>query len=343
MSPHKKLSSLFSIILLVGILSSMVQPVSADFSAAPLQDGLKPQISYDLHHDLSAPLTALAAAQQPQMGAYNEEIPMLPLPKVLNSAPKVTSPDAALQNAPLAGSMPELITSFDGVNNIGGVAPPDTQGDIGYDPGTGKKYYMQWVNLHIQAWDVTEATAPVALFTSPIAGNSLWAGFGGPCETSNDGDPIVLYDEIANRWMISQFAVNGPYYNCMAISQTSNPAGAYYRYAFLYSNTKMNDYPKFGIWPDGYYMTVNQFTGGSSWGGAGVAVYERDQMLTGGTARQVIFDLETANSAFGGMLPADFEGTPPAAGTPNYFAEVDDSSNGLGTVDEMRIWHFHTD
>ena len=111
---------------------------------------------------------------------------------------------------------------------------------------------------------------------------------------------------------------------------------------YVYSANKMNDYPKYGVWPDGYYMTVNQFTNASSWGGAGVAVYERDQMLTGGVARQVIFDLESVNNGFGGMLPVDFEGTPPPAGSPAYFAEVDDSSYGLGAVDEMRIWEFHT-
>ncbi len=339
----KSMQTLFSLLILVGMLFSLAQPVSAEkIETVSGATGLQPQISYDLHHDLSAPLSVLAAAQTDAPVAQGEQ-PMLQLPKAINAAPKISGVDAALQNGPVTGNMPAVIADFEGVNNIAGVAPPDTEGDVGYDPGTGKKYYVQWVNLHIQAWDVTDPTTPVALFAAPIAGNTIWAGFGGACASSNDGDPIVLYDEIANRWMISQFAVDGPYYNCMAISQTSDPSGAYYRYAFLYSNTKMNDYPKFGVWPDGYYMTVNQFTGGSSWGGAGVAVYERDQMLTGGTARQVVFDLYSVNQNFGGMLPADFEGTLPPAGTPNYFAEVDDSSYGLGTVDEMRIWQFHTD
>lgn len=341
--PTKNRNILLSSLILLCLVFSLVQPASAEKTeTASAPTGLQPQISYDLHHDLSAPLSVLAAAQTNAPVTQGEQ-PTLQLPKAINAAPKVNSVDAALQNGPVTGNMPAVIANFDGVNNIAGVAPPDTQGDIGYDPGTGKKYYMQWVNLHIQAWDVTNPTTPVALFDAPIAGNTIWNGFGGQCASSNNGDPIVLYDEIANRWMISQFAVDGPYYNCIAISQTSDPSGAYYRYAFLYSNINMNDYPKYGVWSDGYYMTVNQFANASSWAGAGVAVYERDQMLTGGTARQVIFDLNSVNQNFGGMLPADFEGTPPPAGTPNYFAEVDDSSYGLGTVDEMRIWQFHTD
>ncbi len=124
--------------------------------------------------------------------------------------------------------------------------------------------------------------------------------------------------------------------------QTPDPTGAWYRYAFIVSNTKMNDYPHFGVWPDGYYMSVNQFTGGTSWGGAGVAVYERDKMLLGQTARQVYFDLFAVNSDYGGMLPSDLDGDPPPAGTPNFFAEVDDAA-WIPPVDAMRIWEFHVD
>lgn len=339
----KDLQTLLSLLFAVAMCVNMAQPVSAIVmpQEAPVQS-LKPVISYDVRHDVSAPLSSLVGTSAAPLDSFEQ--PKFELPKALNAAVQAFSPDPVLQNAPVLGSMPGLIAHFEGVNNVASVAPPDTEGDIGYDPATGKKYYMQWVNLHIQAWDVTDPSNPVAMFASPIPGNAIWTGFGGRCESDNSGDPIVLYDEIANRWMISQFAVSGmPFYNCMAISTTSDPSGSYYRYAFLYSANKMNDYPKFGVWNDGYYMTVNQFLNASSWAGAGAAVYERDQMLIGGAARQVVFDLEAVNNNFGGMLPADFEGTPPPAGSPAYFAEVDDSSYGLGPVDEMRIWEFHTD
>ena len=127
----------------------------------------------------------------------------------------------------------------------------------------------------------------------PIAGNQIWSGLGGPCQLYNSGDPVVLYDPLADRWLISQFAlpVNGPYYECIAISAGPDPTGAWNRYSFQWSQTKMNDYPKFGVWPDGYYMTVNQFDGPglSNWAGAGVAVFERDRMLQGQPARMISF------------------------------------------------------
>ena len=89
---------------------------------------------------------------------------------------------------------------------------------------------------------------------APTNGNVLWAGTGTACETSNDGDPITLFDQFANRWVMTQFALpnypSGPFYECIAVSQTANPTGAYYRYTFLVHATKMDDYPKLGVWPD---------------------------------------------------------------------------------------------
>jgi hypothetical protein len=192
------------------------------------------------------------------------------------------------------------------------------------------------------------------LVLGPVNGNTLWSGFSGPCQTTNNGDPITLYDPLAHRWFMSQFALpndpNGPFYQCIAVSQTADPTGAWYRYMYPWKNGNsqdvMNDYAKFGVWPDGYYMTANQFTNASSSGafvGAGVAVLERDKMLSGQTAGMVYFDLSSVNSNFGGILPSDLDGvTPPPAGAPNYFAEVDASSPQLGAA-ALRLWQFHVD
>jgi hypothetical protein len=337
----KKWQTLFSVIVLLGLAFSLAAPTGAQANA-PRQDetGLKPTVSYAVQSDESRALRDVAqdfAAPESEGG----EQPLLLLPKSQTGVTAEGS-DEALQDALVTGQMPTLLANFEGIANIAGVAPPDTEGDMGYDPATGTKYYFQWVNLHLQVWNVTNPAAPVSVL-GPTAGNAIWAGFGGVCQNTNDGDPIVLYDELAHRWFISQFSVAGPYYNCIAVSQTGDPTGAWYRYAFLYSATKMNDYPKYGVWPDGYYMTVNQFNNGSTWGGAGAAVYERAALLTGGAARQLVFDLYSANVNFGGMLPADFEGTPPALGTPNYFAEVDDTTFLGDPQDSMRIWQFHVD
>ncbi len=103
---------------------------------------------------------------------------------------------------------------------------------------------------------------PVSVY-GPAAGNTLWAGFGGICESNNDGDPITLFDHLANRWVMTQFALGFPnnFHECIAVSQTADPTGAWYRYDFQTSTTKMNDYPHLGVWPDGYYMSINQFDG----------------------------------------------------------------------------------
>ncbi|MBK6633684.1 MAG: hypothetical protein IPG38_04640 [Chitinophagaceae bacterium] len=98
--------------------------------------------------------------------------------------------------------------------------------------------------------------------------STLFASLGPPFSTTDNGDPIVLYDQLADRWLISQFLFTnvsgGVYYQVIAISQTGDPTGAYYVYAFLMPNNKLNDYPHFGVWPDGYYMADNQFTNGAS-------------------------------------------------------------------------------
>ena len=128
------------------------------------------------------------------------------------------------------------------------------------------------------------------------------------------------------------------------VSTTGDPAGAYHRYAFLVSSTKLNDYPKFGVWPDGYYMSVNQFAATSlTWAGAGAVVFERAAMLTGAPASLAYFDLLGVNPGFGGMLPSDLDGAAPPAGAPNVFAEVDDSLWLGDPVDTMRLFDFHVD
>src|SRR5262249_57032988 len=112
-------------------------------------------------------------------------------------------------------AMPAATNSFDGVSNLNGVLPPDTNGAVG------PNHYVQWVNLSFAIYSKSGT-----LLYGPARGNTLWTGFGGPCETDNDGDPIVLYDRQANRWFMSQFALpnitstafNGPFYHSIAAS-----------------------------------------------------------------------------------------------------------------------------
>jgi hypothetical protein len=162
------------------------------------------------------------------------------------------------------------------------------------------------------------------------------------CASHDDGDPIVLYDALAGRWMMSQFAIQTPnnFHQCIAVSKTSDPRGAWNRYDFKYSSTLLNDYPKFGVWPDGYYMSTNQFSGGTTWAGAGAVVYERSQMLKGLPARQVSFDLGAISGNLSGMLPSNLNGVAPPRGAPNIFAQIDDDAWGYAR-DQLELWKFH--
>src|SRR4030095_9013018 len=134
---------------------------------------------------------------------------------------------------------------------------------------------------------------------------------------------------------LSQFAIPNnffgllfaPFYQCVAVSQTPDPTGAYYRYQYEFS--KLNDYPKFGVWPDGYYMAINQFAPGSlRFAGQGVAAFDRAAMLQGQPAAMFSFALVSVDPSLGGMLPSDLDGPPPPAGSPNFFAQMDDDSQG---------------
>ena len=282
------------------------------------------------HHDVTPALRDMRLIAP---GIEKEETPHAPLP--IHGGPRVFGErrDGALQTAPATATAITPRTSFEGIGNTAGVLPPDTNGDVGPSD------YVQWVNLSFAVYRKSDG----ALRYGPADGRTLWQGFGGPCEQSNDGDPIVLYDEIAGRWLMSQFALPnypfGPYYQCIAVSTTGDPTGSWSRYS--YSFNKLNDYPKFGVWPDGYYMTINQFScnfiGMCSWAGQGVAAFERTQMLAGAPARMLYFDM-ASDATLGGMLPADLDGSAlPPAGSPAYFVQVDDQP------DQLQLWHFKAD
>lgn len=311
--------------------------VEADSASVPF----KPSVVRPLKHDVSGPLRDIPPIP-PASGPVVREIQKHPLPRTQapNLPAKIPALDPLVQSLSPVLRMPSPIQNFEGVSNLNGVLPPDTEGDVG------PNHYVQWVNLSFAVWDKSGT-----LLYGPAAGNTLWAGFGGLCETNNNGDPIVQYDQLADRWLMSQLAFDvdisenpiPPYYQCIAISQSADPTGAWNRYAFLASNTKLNDYPKFGVWPDGYYMSANQFNTDGSWGGAGAFVFERDQMLAGLSAQMVYFDLYLVDTNLGGMLPSDLDGmTLPPLGSPNFFMQMDDNIFGYST-DQLELWRFHVD
>ncbi len=257
----------------------------------------------------------------------NKEVPNeLSINDELSNMPPLVGGDPVLQDKIMhSGRNGGTISqNFAGTSNLYGVIPPDTDGDVGND------YYFQMVNQGFAIWDKSGN-----LLYGPVDNITLWDGFIGPWSSTNDGDPVVLYDEYADRWIATQFSLpnypSGPFYELVAVSQTSDPLGAYNRYAFEFNN--MPDYPKFGIWTDGYYFSSHQFNNGSFVGG-GMSVCNRQAMIDGDPNAEMIFF--NMGSYTYGLLPADADGAlPPPAGSSATILDV--SSNSL------RMWQASID
>jgi hypothetical protein len=260
-------------------------------------------------------------------------------------------PDPVLQRSKGKGVftpdnlIPPTGVSFDGLVNAGtttGPVPPDTIGDIG------TTHYVQMVNSRFQVF-----TRNGTSVYGPANINTLFTGFGGACETENAGDPVVLYDQMANRWLLTQFTAAGPtFFNCVALSTTADPTGTYQRYAFQAGSAGANfpDYPKYGVWSDGYYFSTREFVGaGGPFAGVGAYALNRTQMLAGSLAPQVVSFLVPpgANDEYvgDGLLPTDLDGTTlPPAGRDNYFIGTMDAGGPYGAAtDALNVFRFKVD
>ena len=219
------------------------------------------------------------------------------------------------------------IVNFEGNSNTEGYYPPDTHGDVG------PNHYFQVVNCHFSIYSKTGT-----LLIGPLLNNSIFTGM---TNNSNDGDAVVLYDEQADRWLFSQFSLPnypaGPFYQMIAVSQTNDPLGSWYRYQ--YSFTNMPDYPKFGVWGDGYYMSLHQFTANAgNWAGCGAVAYNRTLMLAGSPSTAMVMFTKPASDEAFGWLPSDCDGPFPTGTPPNYFLYSFD-----GGTDHLGIYEFHVD
>jgi len=230
--------------------------------------------------------------------------------------------------------LPIVAGSFEGLGQgmayDPNVAPPDTTGAVGRD------YFIEWVN---DAFVILKKDTGEKIY-GPTVGNTFWHKFAPPdnpahaCEDTNDGDPIVVYDRFANRWVVSQFSHSDgrPYLQCIAVSMSSDPLGTYARYAYQFPN--FNDYGKMGVWPDGYYASFNMFASpepNSEGKGAEACAFDRASMLAGKDAKMVCFAITQS-----GLLPADVDGSlEPPARSPNYFLSL---ASG-----RLNYWRFHVD
>lgn len=278
-------------------------------------------------HDLS-PVTAVRTGKLRNMAPIDPETVEKhyhPEPILPNPPTKSGGPDGPFQTE--AGQLISAPTptgvSFDGVGvGLGGFNPgsnpPDVNGRVG------ATQYVQWNNTSFAVFDKTTG----ALEYGPAAGNTLFQALGGACASHNDGDPVVSYDILAGRWVLSQFVVAAGKttysHQCFAVSTTSDATGEYYLYDFLTDATNFVDYPHTGMWPDGYYMATHVFSASpeglpvaapNAFITARLYVFERDKMIDGLPARMQSVDVGRGS----GLLVADLDSlTPPAAGEAEF-------------------------
>jgi hypothetical protein len=245
--------------------------------------------------------------------------------------------DASLQPLSLV-PMPNPLLTFDGLssddnaNAYGNrIIPPDTNGDVGLTQ------YVQAVNSLLRVYDKNGNPQ-----TPPFKLSSVFAPLGTTCAARDDGDIIVLYDSLADRWILSQYCTFAPPFRQMiAVSQTGDATGSYFVYEFVMPNNKLNDYSKLSVWTDGYYMSSDEFIGGD-YVGSGAFAFDRNKMLRGdSTASYVYFDLASPSTIrFGGLLPSDLDGlNAPPANSPNIFVGYTATEYG-DAADAITLYNF---
>jgi hypothetical protein len=299
------------------------------FVVAPAQAGAPaPVVSHPTGSALSAPLSDMPMAHWAQAPNETKVVPRpRSLPPRAAGRGGLGPGDKVLQKVPGAHGRISPKSSFGGIG-ANGYIPPDP------NIAVGKTDIVQLVNSEMAVFSKTGT-----LVSGPVSLSSLWSALGGDCATNNAGDPIVQYDLAADRWLVSQLgSASGPNYSeCIAVSQSNNPSGAYYLYSYSFGGN-LNDYPKFGVWPTAtnpaYLATYNMYSGGQTLIGANLCAYDRNAMLSGAAAPTQIC-LMVSNDA--GFLPSDVDGaTAPADGTPGYFLNFE-------TLSSLRLYELSPD
>ncbi len=201
--------------------------------------------------------------------------------------------------------------------------PPDPAGSVG------TTQYVEWVNTSLAVFN--KGTG--AIVYGPMPGNSVFASMGGPCATSNSGQPVVQFDKLAQRWVIGQLVLTGPpYYFCIAVSKNDDFLQGFYLYSVQL--TDIPDSPRLGVWPDAYYVTFNMYSSGGTFLYANVCALDRSSMLNGQLPANPI--CKQPNSSYKSLQPADLDGTmPPPSGSPNFLLSLGGNA--------LNFWTFHVD
>jgi hypothetical protein len=353
---------LAAVLLVLAAAALMFLAVSPPASAQPTarMRPLTPKFSAAVAFDLSPALRTLPLAKK-FVADPSKLLEIRPEREFrVPAKDKGYSGDKALQSAAAisASAISATLANFEGLANqdnlnvFGGrVNPPDPNGEVG------PNHYVEIINLLFAVYDKNGNK-----LLGPVDTGSLWAGFAIPDCTDPSGDPVVLYDQFMDRWLISQFTTRGmnadgsfnglPFYNCVAVSQTGDPTGAYFRYAFITSQPDSTsaffpDYPKYGVWTDSYVLTSRDFGSRDEYG---ITVYalEKNKMVNGQpNARAVQFFIDGNDPNLlplvgDGLLPADIDGKqkPKTDTAIPIVGTQDDNAVTVygGTFDALNIW-----
>jgi len=294
-----------------------------------------PEVNYPVHFDISRPLRDMATEVSSQEGFH--QAPPVRYPKLQQLVEAAQEGKGQVVDGALQTSIGSPVSATIGLNLLGvgngfpGYSVPDAPSDVNL--AVGDTQVVQWVNVSYAVFDKTTG----AVIAGPILGNAFWSGFGGPCQTSNSGDIIAQWDKIGHRWLMVQNVFSSPYMTCVAVSMTTDATGTYYRFAF--TQPGFPDYPKWGVWPDAYYQSQNNFgPSGSYFLGAYACAYERAKLLQGdSTAKQICFQASASDDS---LLPGDLDSAatlPPSGQAEVFVGSIDD---GTPTVHE---YLFHVD
>jgi hypothetical protein len=299
--------------------------VATSSAIAQTRDGLA--VSVANRHAQSSPLWQIPIPPKDQSV---REIPLHHPPRPLRPSQK----DSIVQTY---ASAPVLKAPSINILGVGMGFPGYTDRAVPPDPNSavGDTQFVEWVNLDLAVFDKSTGSSVYG----PVPGNTLWQSAlpGSLCAAYNSGDPIVQFDKQARRWVLMQPVFFFPFAICLAVSTSSDATGSYNVYEFSVPGSFFPDYPKLGIWPDGYYLSYDQFSGNTFVSAAACAI-DRARVLVGSPATMQCFD--TTGSS---ILPSDLDGASgvpgatqaPPTGSPNYFV-------GLGSA-SLNVWQFHVD
>jgi hypothetical protein len=314
---EKKRSAVLSVIVLCGLSLVLTWCVSA---SAQRTSGRPAVVTNSVANDpiafdVSPPLRSMPVQAMALQGTRLMHPPLRPKLQQLKAAAAAQG-KAPARGATLSSSGPLISAtvglSFDGISGdpgsaaiencplVSGVqlAPPDT------NLAVGDTQVVQWVNICYSVY--SKATG--ALIAGPFPGNHFWAGFSNSvCSFQNAGDIIIQWDKANHVWMASQ-NVFGPYLTCVAVSTSADATGSYNRYQFVQPG--FPDYPKWGLTPNVYYQTQNDFGANDGFKGVNVCAYDAVAMRAGKKAKQVcILDNSNGTLFDDSMLPADSDST----------------------------------